>query len=119
MIVLRMYPIIPHWTSIRMDGFLTCAIALCAIIIIRNLKYTTLLLGFFGKHSMNIYMTHTFINGYWCKDWLHTGEWMRGGGNFLMLLSLCLVISLTLEFVKRIIGIYKLVDVINSMISDK
>ena len=79
-VILRMYLIIPHWSGIRMDGFLACAIALCVITIVRNLKYTTEALAFFGKHSMNIYMTHTFLNWYWCKEWLHTGEWMRGGG---------------------------------------
>lgn len=78
-IILRMYPIIPHWSGIRIDGFLACAIAICVISIARHMKYTKEALAFFGKHSMNIYMTHTFLNWYWCKDWLHTGEWMRGG----------------------------------------
>ena len=78
-IVLRMYSIIPHWSGIRMDGFLTCAIALCVITILRNLKHTMSVLAFLGKHSMNIYLTHTFINGYWYPEWLHTGEWLRGG----------------------------------------
>lgn len=78
MIILRMYPIIPHWNGIRMDGLLSYAIALCVITIIRNLKYTTDVLTFFGKHSMNIYMTHTFLNWYWCKEWLLAGEWLRG-----------------------------------------
>ena len=79
-IVLRMYSIIPHWSGIRMDGFLTCAIALCVITILRNLNHTMSVLAFLGKHSMNIYLTHTFINGYWYPEWLHTGEWLRGGG---------------------------------------
>lgn len=108
MILLRMYPIIPHWSGIRMDGFLSCAIALCVITIIRNLKYTNDVFAFFGKHSMNIYMTHTFLNWYWCKEWLHTGEWLRGGGNLLILILLCLAISIAIEFLKQKIGIYKL-----------
>ena len=64
-IIIRMYPIIPHWSAMRIDGYVACAIVLCVITIIRNLKYTTDVLAFFGKHSMNVYMTHTFINWYW------------------------------------------------------
>ena len=112
MVILRMYPVIPHWSGIRMDGFLACTTALCVITIVRHLPYTTEALVFFGKHSMNIYMTHTFLNWYWCKDWLHTGEWMRGGGNLLILTLLCLVISIALEFIKQKIGFYKLADII-------
>ena len=109
-IILRMYPIIPHWSGIRMDGFLSCAIALCVITIVRHLKYTTEALVFFGKHSMNIYLTHTFLNWYWCKDLLHTGECVRGGGNLLILTILCLTISIALEFMTQKIGLYKLTD---------
>lgn len=109
-IALRMYPVIPHWSGIRMDGFLACAIALCVITIVRHLKYTTEALAFFGKHSMNIYLTHTFINAYWCSEWLHTSERMRGGGNLLVLTILCLAISIALEFMKQKIGLYKLAD---------
>ena len=107
-IVLRMYPIIPHWSGIRMDGFLSCAIALCTITIIRNQKCTTAVLAFFGKHSMNIYMTHTFLNWYWCKEWLHSSEWLRGGANLFILTVLCIAISISIEFLKKKIGINKL-----------
>ena len=79
-VILRMYPVIPHWSEIRMDGFLTCAIALCVIAIVRRSSHIMDVLAFFGKHSMNIYMTHTFFNGYWYTEWLHVSEWMRGGG---------------------------------------
>ena len=107
-VILRMYPIIPHWSGIRMDGFLSCAIALCVIYILRHFSYIMDVLSFLGKHSMNIYMTHTFINWYWYKEWLHTGEWLRGGGNLIILTILCLVISIALEYMKQKIGIYKL-----------
>lgn len=111
-IIIRMYPIIPRWSGIRMDGFLSCAIALCIVTTLRHFSHAMDVLSFFGKHSMNIYMTHTFINWYWCKDWLHTGEWLRGGGNLLILTILCLLISLALEFIKQKAGIYKLADMI-------
>lgn len=108
MVILRMCPVIPHWSGVRIDGFLACAIALCVVFVLRNLEYTMGILAFFGKHSMNIYMTHTFLNAYWCPEWLHTGEWMRGGANFAILASLCLLISMIIERIKEQVGIYKL-----------
>lgn len=89
MVILRMYPVIPHWSGIRMDGFLACATALCVITIVRRLPYTTEALAFFGKHSMNIYLTHTFLNGYWHPEWLHACEWMRGGDGICLFSPYC------------------------------
>lgn len=82
-VILRMWPIIPHWSGVRMDGFLSCTITLCVITILRYLSHVMDVLSFLGKHSMNIYLMHTFINGYWYPEWLHTCEWMRGGATLL------------------------------------
>lgn len=79
-IVLRMWPIIPHWSGVRIDGFLSGAIALFVISVIRYTTHLSQILSFLGKHSMNMYMTHTFVNAFWCMQLLHTCEWMRGGG---------------------------------------
>ena len=78
-VIVRMFPIIPHWSGVRVDGFVACAVALCIVSLIRYIHYMQEVLVFLGKHSMNIYMTHTFINGYWCLEWLHGCEGMRGG----------------------------------------
>ncbi|MBR6829974.1 MAG: acyltransferase [Paludibacteraceae bacterium] len=107
-VVVRMYPIIPHWNDVRIDGFVSCSIALCVITILRFLPKTMELLAFLGKHSMNIYMTHTFINGYWHPEWLHTGDLMRNGGSFIVLMVLCIIISICLEYLKEKCRIYKL-----------
>ena len=115
-IVFRMWEIIPHFSGARMDGFLSCAIALCVIVILRSCKYLMATFAFFGKHSMNIYMVHTFINGYWYSKWLHSDEWIRGGANFAVLLSICVVISIVVEFFKEKAGIYQLIRRINNKI---
>ena len=114
LIIVRMYPVIPHWSGIRVDGFLTCAIVLCLISILRKTKYVMCTFEFLGKHSLNMYMTHTFLNAYWFPEWLHDGEWLRGGANFLILIALCLSISVALEQIKQVIGVYKVVNRINN-----
>lgn len=113
-VIIRMYAIIPHWSGMRIDGFIACAVALSVITILRSSKYLMSTFAFLGKHSMNIYMTHTFINAYWFDGWLHSGEWMRGGSNFAILLAICVILSMGLECLKEKLGIYKLMmDIIS------
>ncbi len=115
-LAIRMYPVIPHWSGVRMDGFLSCTITLCVITILRHLSHVMDVLSFLGKHSMNIYLMHTFINGYWYPEWLHTCEWMRGGGNFIVLIIICLLFSIIVEFLKEKIRLYELVNIITQRI---
>lgn len=115
-IVLRMWPIIPSWSGARIDAFLTGAVALMVISIGRYMPHTSSVFAFLGKHSMNIYLMHTFFNAFYCKDLLHTGEWLRGGGNFVLLITICLLISVVIEFLKEKIRFYELVNLINSKI---
>lgn len=78
-VIIRMYAIIPHWSGMRIDGFIACAVALSVITILRSSKYLMSTFAFLGKHSMNIYMTHTFFINYWHLDWPYNCEWLRGG----------------------------------------
>lgn len=74
LIVLRMFPIIPHLEGIRIDGFLTCALALCVITISRHFRFLTSIFAFMGKHSINIYMIHTFFFLYWFSFFFYSCE---------------------------------------------
>lgn len=78
-VILRMCPIMPSWTGIRIDAFLTCSIVLLIISIGRYMPYTSNVFSFLGMHSMNIYLMHSFFNVFYCKSLLHSCEWMRGG----------------------------------------
>lgn len=53
LVVIRMCPIIPHWGGVRIDGFLSCSIALCVVYVMRYLPHTMNILRLLGKHSMN------------------------------------------------------------------
>ena len=114
-VILRMYSIVPAWSGIRMDAFLTVAIALMVISIGRYMSRASIVLAFLGQHSMNIYLMHTFFNAFYCKDLLHSGEWLRGG-NFILLMIICLLISIGVEFLKEKIRLYELVNIITKRI---
>lgn len=66
-----------------------------------HMKYLSLILGFFGKHSMNIWLVHTFV-----RDWIPQAAY--GLKEFwtvpLVILGISLGISYVLMFVKRISG---------------
>lgn len=114
MVIMRMYSIIPHWTGVRMDAFVTCTIALVILSIFQYSSWMKIVFSFLGKHSMNIYWIHTFFNAYWFTCWLHTGGFMRSGGSFLALLSICLGISVVFEYIKNVCGLNNLVNIIST-----
>ena len=105
-ILQRLYNIVPlgNITGIRFDGFLCLLLALCVALVLRRMKYTYMLLSFLGKHSINIYLIHTFLNYYWepIHYFLHTNKVCRFMGlNMWILLLVCLLLSVILEFMKE------------------
>ena len=116
-VLFRMNSIIPHWSGIRLDAFLSCAIVLIVVSALRYLPSIFGGLGFLGKHSVNVYLIHSFFNGYWNPIWLHTHNSMRYGLNFIVLISLCVLISLLLEWLKSRLGVYRLSRSIVSLLS--
>lgn len=73
-------------------------------------------LEFLGKHSMNIFLVHTFIRAIYLEDFILKGK------NFmiitLMVLLLSLVISILIEFFKKIIKYEKFINYIQNKISN-
>jgi len=86
----------------KIDGFLVCAIVML-IISLRPFFPPPGFLMFVGKHSVNIYLIHTFINAYWpTSRWIHNLEW--GGVKFIILFAMSLLISVFIELIKEKIG---------------
>lgn len=71
------------------------------------------LLSFFGKHSMNIFLVHDFIRDVYFKDFIYGFEkfWLIA----FVLFVISLVISIVIEFVKKVIRYDKFI----SKVSDK
>ena len=60
---------------------------------------------YLGKHSMNIFLFHTFIFYFWFQDFVYSSRIPII--IFLTLLAICLPISIVLEWIKKY-TIYKL-----------
>jgi peptidoglycan/LPS O-acetylase OafA/YrhL len=58
------YPVIPHLSSERMGSFVSIAILLVILFLLGKSKVLMNTLAFLGVHSANIYLLHTFYNGY-------------------------------------------------------
>lgn len=70
-------------------------------------KWFSIVMENLGKHSMNIFLFHTFIYYYWFRDYIYITR-----SPILILLSLllsCWIISVLIEFIKNKIGFYRLV----------
>jgi peptidoglycan/LPS O-acetylase OafA/YrhL len=92
--------------AITIDAFLTVFIALSVISFCRLTKLQIKPLALLGKHSMNIYLFHTFLLMYFFPKFMY-------GTNFPLLifaalLGESLIISMLLEFAKKKLGFYKL-----------
>lgn len=59
------------------------------------------ILLFLGKHSMNIFMVHTFIRYYYLADF--TYSWKHFALIIIILLIFSLAISMTIEFIKKLL----------------
>lgn len=64
-------------------------------------------LSYLGRHSMNIFLFHTFIFSHWFKDFIYASR--NPLLIFLLLLSICLAISIIVEQFKKAIKIDKLI----------
>lgn len=67
---------------------------------------------FLGKHSMNIFLFHTFIFLYWFKDFIYFSR--NPLIIFATLLIPCLIISMVIEKIKVIICFRKLNEYIEN-----
>ena len=65
------------------------------------------ILLFLGKHSMNIFLIHTFIRHYFWSDFIYSfGHFVV---NVLVLLGISLAVSIVLEWLKNITGYNRLI----------
>ena len=84
------------------------------IIILFSVEYIIPMAGikqillFLGKHSLNIFLVHTFIRGYYMKDFVY--GWKHFILIIVVLFGISLVISMILEAGKRVTGYNKFID---------
>jgi peptidoglycan/LPS O-acetylase OafA/YrhL len=112
----RQYPIIPYFNGIQVDGFITLNIVVLVILIMRT-AYFGGALKFLGKHSINIYMIHTFIFYYWFSRFIYSFKYPAL--IFVGLLAICLIISIILEYGKKAVNLSTLINNVNKKIENK
>ncbi len=63
-------------------------------------------LAFLGRHSMNMFLTHTFIRGSWYHNFIYGFKyaWL----DTLVLLVITVLLSICIEYLKKITGYNKL-----------
>ena len=109
----RQYSIIPYFSGIRVDGFICLNIVFILVFIRRYIRKYGLFI-FLGKHSINIYMVHTFIFYYFYGNFIYSFKYPIV--IFLVLLVCSLGVSVVIEYLKKIVNIQDLVKNINQKI---
>lgn len=83
------------------DNVLAFAICLFVTLIIGKIIVLRDVLGFLGVHSANMFLLHTFVFKYYFHDFIYSDGWAFG--ILLRLTIVMLVISVVLEFSKKLI----------------
>lgn len=100
---LMKYPLYVIWD---VGGSLLLVFALCRMRLGDN--WVRRMFVFLGRHSMNIFLFHTFIYRFWFSDYIYCSR--QPILIFLSLLAVCLPLSVLLEHVKKWIRFDKLVN---------
>ncbi len=93
------------------DGMFSLLLAmLCTLI--SDLPILSKGLDFMGKHSMNMFLTHTFIKAYYFQDFSY--RWKYPILILVILLADTLLLSVIIEALKKITGYNRLADFITN-----
>lgn len=98
----------------KADLLLTLSLVVFALSL-RQYEFVRKPLSFLGKHSTNIYLTHTFICSYWFMPFVFCSQ--IAPIIFVTLLTVCIILSLCLEWIKDKAGLYKLQRKIDNYLS--
>lgn len=113
---LRTYNIIPRMQGLNMDPFIALNIIGITILTLRKSRRISTFISFLGKHSLNIYLIHTFVFYYFFKSFIYSFSYPFI--IFLVLLTISLVVSVIIEFLKHKLCFYKLQDFIIKSINN-
>lgn len=111
-IIYALYKLYINLSEVKFWELLWGIIPAAAVLFIAEFIATVPLLsdalGFLGKHSMNIFLTHLFIKTAYYKDFIY------GQGHFLRIFAVLLVcslaVSVVLELIKKLIRYGKLTN---------
>ncbi len=97
------------------DGIIPAFVVIYCYVILAKIPVLRDVLQFLGKHSMNIFLSHTLLRAYFLKHFLYgLGYSML---TFLVLLVLSVLLSIVIDLIKKYSGYDKLCSKIMEKIS--
>lgn len=101
--------------GIYADPYIAFLLACMVAIMTKKMHYLMPLMAYLGKHSMNMYMVHTFIFAYFFHNFIYSFQYPIF--IFLALLLSSLGVSVVLEILKTKLKFYVLVSRITNKLS--
>ena len=97
------------------DGFAAMYVIVNSYIYILNGKWIVKGLGFLGKHSMNIFLIHSFYRDVFFHEFTYSFyyAWL----DYIVLMAISLVTSIVLEWFKKLIRYEKFIDWVNRLVT--
>ena len=105
----------PFSTIARFSG--AVAIILFSYEFIYEIPFLNKIFEFYGKHSANIFFTHTFIYLFWFKEFIYSFK--SSLLIFLILSLIMLIISIVIELIKKVTLYNKLLNIIYKKLNFK
>lgn len=97
------------------DGFAAMYVIVNSYIYILNGKWIVKGLGFLGKHSMNIFLIHSFYRDVFFHEFTYSFyyAWL----DYIVLMAISLVTSIVLEWFKKLIQYEKFIDWVKRLVT--
>lgn len=97
------------------DGFAAMYMIVISYIYILNGKWIVEGLGFLGKHSMNIFLIHSFYRDVFFHEFTYSFyyAWL----DYIVLMAISLVTSIVLEWFKKLIRYEKFIDWVKRLVT--
>ena len=97
------------------DGFAAMYMIVISYIYILNGKWIVKGLGFLGKHSMNIFLIHSFYRDVFFHEF--TYSFYYAWFDYIVLMAISLVTSIVLEWFKKLIRYEKFIDWVKRLVT--
>lgn len=97
------------------DGLIPTYVIIYCYVILAEIPVLRNVLQFLGKHSMNIFMSHTLLRAFFLKDFLYGLKYSML--TFFVLLALSVLLSIAIDLIKKYSGYNKLCSKILAKIS--
>lgn len=96
------------------DGLIPMFVVIYCYTVLSPVPGLRNVLQFLGKHSMNMFLSHTILRAYFLKDFLYGLKYSLL--TFFVLLALSLILSVLIDLLKKFTGYDKLCAKIMSKI---